>query len=79
MALTIKEEAVKYYMENKFVPALHKLVSSSAPAKYEQWGGNACRQTALFGKVYLDNLLPAYTWTVWDGIFDDVIAGAPKR
>jgi hypothetical protein len=77
--MTNQELIVKYYMEEKFLPALHKLVSTANPAMYKKWGGNACRQTALFGKLFLDKLLPQYSWAVWDGIFEEDVKGKLKR
>lgn len=77
MALTDKEFKVKIIMEELFLPALHKLVSEANPKAYKQWGGNACRQSAFFGRKLLSNLLPEYKWTVWDGDFDDILDGKP--
>ncbi|MGG1263797.1 hypothetical protein [Brevibacillus laterosporus] len=73
MELTFREEVAKSFMEERFLPALHKLISTINPKEYEKWGGNACRQTAIFGSLYLERLLPEYTWSMWDGIFNDIV------
>jgi hypothetical protein len=75
MELTSKEEQVKDYMFNVFTPALHHLVSTSNPKEYERWNGNTCRQTAVFGIYFLEELLPEYEWTAWDGDFSDIYMG----
>jgi hypothetical protein len=74
-----KEQFAKVYMEEKFVPALHKLLSEANPSEYKKWGGNACRQTAIFGTILLQTLLPEYDWSAWDGIFDDIVYDKPVR
>lgn len=79
MSLTITELSAKNYMEQKFLPALHKLVSEANPSEYKKWGGNACRQTAIFGYLYMQQLLPNYQWSAWDGIFDDVVYDKPVK
>lgn len=75
MQLTQKESGAKALMENLFIPALHDTLSKAAPEKYQQWGGNACRQTAIFGANLLKDLLPEYDWVVWDGNFSDMLKG----
>ncbi|MGV4321265.1 hypothetical protein [Bacillus mojavensis] len=75
MELTQNEQKVKDFMFNKFIPALHRLVSTSDPIKYQTWNGNTCRQSAVFGLVYLRKLLPEYEWTAWDGDFSDIYRG----
>lgn len=73
MELNQKELMAKNLMENLFVPTLHDILQKANPQAYKQWGGNACRQTAIFGAVILRELLPDYTWTVWDGDFSDIV------
>ncbi|MCP8973128.1 hypothetical protein NMK43_08470 [Bacillus licheniformis] len=75
MKLNQKERMTKNLMENLFVPVLHNILQRANPQAYKQWGGNACRQTAIFGAVILRELLPEYTWTVWDGYFSDIVNG----
>ncbi len=77
--LTFEEQRVKVVMENLFVPALHAVLRESNPVMYDQWQGNACRQTAVLGSVYLKYALPNYTWTAWDGEFKDVVLGKEVR
>lgn len=79
MGLNEREESVKRFMEELFVPALHQVVEEANPEQYKKWGGNACRQTAFFGRKILADLLPDYTWTVWDGIFDDIVNDKPVQ
>jgi hypothetical protein len=78
MELTIREDIAKDFMFRCFIPALHTLVSRNVE-KYKQWGGNTCRQSAVFGTHYLNMFLVEYEWTVWDGIFDDIIRGKSTR
>jgi hypothetical protein len=73
--LTEREQLAKDFMENVFLAELHSILRKASPSKYKQWGGNACRQTAIFGTKFLESLLPEYRWTAWDGVFDDVIKG----
>jgi hypothetical protein len=74
--LTLIEDIAKDWMFNLFIPALHTLVSQNVE-KYKQWGGNTCRQSAVFGAYFLNRILPEYEWSVWDGDFNDVIKGVP--
>jgi hypothetical protein len=73
--VTEREKHVKFFMEHAFVPALHDLLKNANPLEYQKWGGNACRQTAIFGVKFLEKLLPTYKWEAWDGIFDDEVKG----
>lgn len=75
MGLTPREEDVRDFMFDEFVPALHDLVSECNPTEYMRWNGNTCRQTAVFGYYYLTKLLPEYEWTAWDGEFSDIYMG----
>lgn len=73
--LNDKEIMAKEYMFEVFIPSIHELIKSRNSEEYEKWGGNCCRQSAIFGAVVLSEILPEYTWTVWDGVMDDVIRG----
>lgn len=75
MELTQRETIAKDFMFNSFIPALHDLVSEYNPHKYQEWNGNTCRQTAVFGTYFLNKLLPEYEWTAWDGDFSDIYRG----
>lgn len=75
MELTQNEMKVRNFMFNKFIPALHNLVRTADPIKYRTWNGNTCRQSAVFGSIYLRKLLPEYKWTAWDGDFSDIYQG----
>lgn len=73
LVVTEREKYVKNFMEREFVPVLHDLLKNANPLEYQKWGGNACRQTAIFGVKFLEKLLPTYSWEAWDGNFDDVV------
>lgn len=73
MFVTEREKYVKRYMEGIFVKGLHEILQKANPVEYKKWGGNACRQTAIFGVKFLEKLLPTYKWEAWDGNFDDVV------
>lgn len=75
--LTKREREVKMTMEEQFIPALHKILSTQNPQAYATWGGNACRQTAILGAKLLEELLPEYKWEAWDADFNDIILGRP--
>lgn len=77
--LTPLELNVKWAMENCFIPALHEVLSKADPKKYDQWAGNACKQAAIFGAAILEGILPQYKWTVWEGIFDDIVNDKPSH
>lgn len=77
--LSTQEQNVKTFMETVFIPALHKLLSDANPVAYKEWGGNACRQTAVYGYLLLTEMLPEYKWTAWDGVFTDVVYGKPVQ
>lgn len=79
MFVTEREKYVKQFMENDFVTALHDTFKNANPVEYQRWGGNACRQTAIFGVKFLEKLLPTYKWEAWDGDFDDVVNGKPVK
>ncbi|GAB6431319.1 hypothetical protein bcgnr5378_08160 [Bacillus cereus] len=69
--LTEKEQAIGDYLQKTFIPFLHTELQKGNPMEYRRWGGNACRQTAIFGQVLLEEVLPEYEWTAWDGNFTD--------
>lgn len=73
--LNNNEIYAKMYMFKVFIPSLHKLLQDKNPKEYEKWGGNCCRQSAIFGAYILNELLPEYEWTVWDGEMDDIVNG----
>jgi hypothetical protein len=75
LVVTNREILTKNFMVNNFIPTLHSTLEESNPFQYQKWGGNACRQTAIFGVKFLEKLLPTYKWEAWDGIFDDIVRG----
>lgn len=79
MQLTEQENLTKVFMENRFVPTLHNILSNANPEEYKRWGGNACRQTAIMGVHFLREFLPSYEWTAYDGDFSDIVQGVPRQ
>lgn len=79
MELSGQESVVRNFMYASFVPSLHKILKNANPAQYERWNGNACRQTAIFAHHFLENLLPNYEWTAWDGDFSDIVHGQRRK
>jgi hypothetical protein len=79
MELNEQEKVAKLFMENRFTPTLHNLLSTANPEAYKKWGGNACRQTAIMGVHFLKEFLPSYEWTAWDGDFSDIVGGIPRK
>lgn len=75
--LNERELIAKEYMFEVFTPSIHELIKSKNEKEYEKWGGNCCRQSAIFGAVVLNEILPEYAWTVWDGNMDDIVGGKP--
>lgn len=75
MLVAEREKYVKNFMEREFVVALHETFEKANPIEYKKWGGNACRQTAIFGVKFLEKLLPTYSWEAWDGDFEDIVGG----
>ena len=73
--LTNKEKKVRRYVFELFIPSLHQIIRSLNHSEYQRWGGNTCRQSAIFGAYFLDQWLPEYEWEVYDGNFTDVING----
>lgn len=68
--LTKEELKVKDFMVNKFFPTLTSLFQEKNPSEFKKWGGNCCRQTAVFGSYFLNKKLKDYKWEVWEGNFN---------
>jgi hypothetical protein len=73
--LTQDEAQVKNILEEVFVPALHHVLKTAAPEKYEKWSHNCCRQTAIFGTMLLKALLFDYEITPYEAVFEDIEDG----
>ena len=69
------ELSAKLYMFEVFIPSLHELLRKRNLEEYNKWGGNCCRQSAIFGAYTLNEMLPDYEWVVWDGEMDDIVNG----
>jgi hypothetical protein len=77
--VTEREIKTRNFMVNTFIPTLHSVLKEADSFQYLKWGGNACRQTAIFGVKFLEKLLPTYKWEAWDGTFDDIVNGKPVK
>jgi hypothetical protein len=79
LLLTKEEECAKKIMFEAFVPSLHEFIIEKNPTEYRRWGGNTCRQTAIFGADLLTAIMPSYEWEVWEGDFEDIHMGRPVK
>lgn len=79
MELNQKELECRAFMFNIFIPALHEMVEEINPTEYHKWGGNLCRQTAVFASHFLNKTFQEYDWQGWEGDFEDVVHGQPCR
>lgn len=59
------------FVDGVYLDDMREIFKKEAPEKFEEFQGNCCRQSAVFGAYFLNRLLPEYEWTVWDGIFED--------
>jgi hypothetical protein len=75
MQLTTRETSIKKLMFGLFTPVLHNYLEAHNPDEYARWHGNCCRQTAILGAMVLKSALPEYTWSAWDGWFNDLLYG----
>lgn len=73
--LTQEELSARDIMVNAFNPVLKFFLSQSNPEEWVRYGCNSCRQTAIFGAVYLQELLPNYEVTPYEGVFSELING----
>jgi hypothetical protein len=73
ISFTTEEMHAKTFISEVFTPTLHNVLQTANPGLYEIWSGNACRQAAVFGTLFLKELLPNYRWTAWDGFFHDKV------
>ena len=67
--LTKEEETARDIMVNLFNPVLKLLLCTYNSSKWRQYSFNSCRQTAIFGAVYLKKLLPDYDIVPYEGEF----------
>ena len=73
--LTDRERAVRDEMINIFNPVLKFILSSSNPEEFARYGYNSCRQTAIFATAILTELLPEYTFRLYEGQFAELYEG----
>lgn len=79
LKLIDREQFVKDFMNERFIPALADTFNRASPEKFEYFGGNFCRQSAIIGTVFLQDLLPEYEWVAWEGEFDDIVLGDRRQ
>lgn len=73
--LTQEEETARDIMGYLFNPVLKTLLCVSNSAQWAKYGFNSCRQTAIFGAVYLQKILPSYVITPYTGVFLEMTPG----
>jgi hypothetical protein len=73
--LTPEEEAARDIMGYLFNPVLKLLLCMSNPKEWAKYGFNSCRQTAIFGAIYLQKILPSYTIVPYTGMFLEIVNG----
>lgn len=75
MCFTKKELEVKNFIEDVFVPEIHRLLCSSNPLHYMRYEGRCCKQIAVLLTYLLEEKLPNYIWTAWESTFLDEFYG----
>ncbi len=73
--LNPEEEKVRDIMIYSFNPALKFIFLQEGRKRFSEFAFNSCRQTAIFGANYLTRLLPAYTFTAYEGDFVETMEG----
>lgn len=73
--LSDREVAVSQFLNSLIMPALAQILEAGNAEEFMRYGKNKCRQGAFICKAFLDELLPHYSWTIYDGIFEDIIDG----
>lgn len=58
--------------------ALTKRLEQANPEEFARYGRNKCRQGAFICKALLDDLLPSYRWTIYEGTFKEEVGGKPQ-
>jgi hypothetical protein len=64
--LTLKEQQVKEYLQNKVVPALEKFLEEKNPELFSKWGKNCCIQTSYVCYNILRLHLRDYKWEIYE-------------
>lgn len=66
-----KEEDVKKFMIEQFVPALRRVLLANEKMRglFVRHYGNCCNQTALLSCMHLTKELPTYLWEMYEGLF----------
>ena len=76
--LTPEEETAREIMTYLFNPVLKSLLCVSNTAQWVKYGFNSCRQSAIFGAVYLQKILPSYVITPYCGVFLEMTDKKPE-
>ena len=71
--LTKQEAEVRDYMVNIFNPALKFVLLTANKALFKMYHYNSCRQTAILSTVLLQELMPEYTFKVYEGKFTEPV------
>lgn len=71
--LTKQEITARDIMVNTFNPVLKFLLAQSKLEEWIKYGCNSCRQTAIFGAIYLKDLLPDYEIIPYEGVFTEPV------
>lgn len=73
--LTERERMARDEMIYIFNPVLKFILANSKPDEFAKYGFNSCRQTAIFGTAILKELLPEYTFRLYEGQFAELYDG----
>lgn len=73
--LTERERMARDEMIYIFNPVLKAILAYSKPEEFARYGFNSCRQTAIFGTAILTELLPEYTFRLYEGQFAELCDG----
>jgi hypothetical protein len=64
--LTVKEQQVMDYLQNKVVPTLEGFLEESNPELFKKWGRNCCIQTSYVCYNILRIYLREYSWEIYE-------------
>lgn len=73
--LTKEEQDIRHELIYLFNPCLKHLFNQRS--EFKEFAYNSCRQTAIFGSVFLLQQLPGYKVSAFEGNFTDVIYNKP--
>ena len=76
--LTPEEESARDIMTHLFNPVLKSLLCTSNTLEWVKYGYNSCRQSAIFGAIYLQKILPNYKIVPYCGVFLEMVDNKPE-